>query len=132
MKNMLKNLGTKIIEEWRNEYVLWIFGLSWLLLFRKGYRFLPGAEWLSDIIPLWSVILNLVFLFIFTALLFNKPSLSLVGATITLILVALSWTLVGIGFKRFPHVSVLGGLSVILFNWGWKKWRSKRSRVVSE
>lgn len=128
MKISLVNFGKKFKQRWRKEYILWGIVVIWTLLSWEGRYFLPGAKWLSDVIPLWLVILNLVFFLIFTTLLVNKKNLSPIISIVTLIGVLLSWILLSIGFKRFPFVSLIGGCAVILFNLGLKKWGFKGGR----
>ncbi|HXF48330.1 MAG TPA: hypothetical protein VNL73_02745 [Verrucomicrobiae bacterium] len=121
--------------KWKREYILWgilwCLGAMYIILFREGYRFLPGAKWLSEVIPLWLVILNLVVLFIFTTLLVNKTNPSPIIAIAILIGILLSGIVLGSSFKRFPYVSGIGGLAVILFGFGLKRWGSKKSRVAT-
>lgn len=125
MKITLKKLGKRLKKTWRKEYILWGIVVMWSLLFWEGHRILPGAKWLGAVIPAWIVILNLVFLFVFTTLLINKPNFSPIGVIITLIGVLLSWILLSIGYKRFPLVSLIGACVVILVNLGLKIWSAK-------
>jgi len=118
----------KSLNSWGLEIIVWGIAVIWVVLFREGFRFLPGAKWLSDVIPLWLVILNLVVLLILTTLLVIKTTPSPIVITVTLIGVLLSWILFSIGFKRFPYVSSIGFGVVILFSLGLKRWRSKRSQ----
>jgi Na+/citrate or Na+/malate symporter len=121
-------LREKLKNAWREKYVPWIIAIVWSTLFWEGHRFLPGAKWLSEVIPVWIVILNLAFLFISTTLLISKKDFSLIGMIVTLVVFLVSWILASIGYHRFPIVSSVVGGGVILFNLGLRMWRKKRGQ----
>jgi hypothetical protein len=122
----LKRIFRKI---WKKEYILWGIVLFWTILVWEGHRIIPGAEWLSEIIPVWAVIINLIILFILTAFLVHKRSFSQVGFVETLIGFSISLILFRIGCNQFLFISILGACAVILVNLALKIRESKdRSR----
>ena len=127
----LKNFWKRFRKSWGVEFIIWSIAVIWLLLFREGHRFLPGAKRLGEIIPPWLVILNLVFLFISTTLLMHKTNFNPISAIVTLIGFLLSSIVWNIGYERFPLVTLIGAGVIILFNLGLKKWGSKGDRIVS-
>lgn len=106
----------------------WVIAIVWSTLFWEGHRFLPGAKWLSEVIPAWIVILNLAFLFMFTTLLISKKEFSLIGMIVTLIGFLFSWILLGIGSKRFFLISAIVVGGVLLFNLGLIIWEKRRRK----
>lgn len=132
MKNRYARLKKKLKLIWKKEYILWAIVIIWTSLFWEGHRFLPGAKWLSAVIPVWIVILNLAFLFIFTTLLINKTSFPPIGVIATLIGVLLSWILLRVGYKRFPVISLVTVCLVIFVNLALKIWRDKEGHLLSK
>jgi hypothetical protein len=131
MKNMHIHIKLKQIFRniWKKEYILWGIVLFWTILVWEGHRIIPGAEWLSEIIPAWIVIINLTILFILTTLLVYKRGFSQMGFVETLIGFSISLILFRIGYKRFPSISIIGACAVILVNLALKIRGSKdRSR----
>ena len=124
MMNIYKRLRNRLKKMcWKKEHILWVIILLWVLLVWEGHRFLPGAKWLSEVIPVWIVILNLVLLFITVTLLANKRNPSLAGGAITIIGFSISLIFYRIGGNRFPFTSAIGVAVIILFNLSLKKWR---------
>ena len=132
MKNIYTKMAKRSKKIWKKECVLWGVVIIWSLLFWEGHRFVPGSKWLSAVIPVWVIILNLVFLFIFTTLLINKTRFSPTGVIVTLIGVLLSWFLLSVGYKRFPLVSLTGAGMVILVNLGLIIWGAKGGHRLSK
>jgi CHASE2 domain-containing sensor protein len=115
-------------KAWRKDYIPWVIAIVWSTLYWEGHRFLPGAKWLSEVIPEWIVIINLVFLFIFTTLVTHKREFSLPALIVTLIGFLFSWILASIGYRRFPLVTAVAGSSAVLFNLGLIIWEKRRRK----
>ena len=107
MKSIYTKMRTWLKKTWKKEYILWLIVAMWSLIFWEGHRILPGAKWLSEVIPPWIVILNLMFLFTFTTMLINKRHFSKIGAFVTLTLVLVTWVFFSIGYKRLPLLSII-------------------------
>ena len=121
---MLKNLG-------KREYIFLGFIIIWTLLFYEGHRLIPGAKWLIAAVPIWVVVINLVLLFISTTLFVNKTNLLPIGGRATLLCNIITWLLWSLFLERFTLISFIGASITVLFNWGFKRWRSKKGHVIS-
>ena len=117
---------------WRKEWILWVIVFMWSLLFWEGHRILPGAKWLSEVIPVWIVILNLAIFFISMTVLMNERNLSPIGGITTLICVLFSNIFLSIGFQRFPLVSGIGVGVVLLVIFGLKIIRGIEDQNLKE
>jgi hypothetical protein len=124
MKNKYPKLK-KIFNKTKG-YLDYAIGFLWATLFWEGHRILPGAKSLSEIIPLWAVILNLLILFVISIYLRKARDFSLVrrvGIIIAFTISAIIWS---IGYKHFSTISLVGGGAIFLINWGLKKEDSKK------
>jgi hypothetical protein len=59
MMNAYTKLRKRLNKAWKKEYLLWGVIRVWTSLVWEGHRAIPGAKWLSAVIPAWAVILNL-------------------------------------------------------------------------
>ena len=114
----------KLKKKWKKEYLLWLIVLGWSILFWEGHRIIPGAKYLSEIIPIWIVILNSVLFVVSFTLLINKKDFLLKGTIITLVGYLFSMIFLSIGYKRFPLITVFTLFCVILVNWVLKEWKA--------
>jgi hypothetical protein len=126
------NWMKRIKTDWKGFLIFLGMGgitVAWYVLYYEGHRFLPGAKWLSNVIPLWLVILNMVFwLFISLLIIKNQtPSITfMIVASIGFLLAGILW---GIGFDRFTLVSSIGMGILLLVIWRFKKRRSKKEEA---
>lgn len=102
-------------------YALLLLGS--LVVLRIGVHILSRAKWLTEIIPLWLVILSAVIGVTSVTFLIQKKKLItkdiIAGSTgIVISLYGLS-----IGYQRFPSVFILTLFAVIFINWGLIKIR---------
>ena len=88
--------------------------------------FSSRAKSLSEIIPLWAVILNLLILFVISILLRKARDFSLVRRVGIIIVFTISVIIWSIGYKHFSTISFVGGGAILLINWGLKKEDSKK------
>jgi len=132
VKVMLKNLRKTLKMLGTREYIFLGIVFIWTLLMYEGHRLIPGAKWLIAAVPLWVVILNLVLLFISTALFVIRTNVLPIGGRATLLVGMITWIFWSLFLRRFSLISTIGLGIIILFNWGLKRWRSKKGRVVSK
>ena len=111
--------------KWEKEYILGLIILGWFVLILEGFRFLPGAKYLSEVIPIWVVILNLVFFAVIHTLFVNKKKFSSKGNIITLIGYSFCVIFLRIGYIRFPTISLIIVFAVILVNFVLKEWKTE-------
>ena len=133
---MRKIFNDKFKEKWGGLWS-WVIAIIWAALYWEGHRFLPGARWLSEVIPLWAAILNLACLFIsFTLLVVGSMFFSSKGALspyssfviliVLLIVILFSMVLVHIGYERFPLITTIVAGGTLLLNLGLIMWGKRR------
>lgn len=125
----------KFLKIFEDRYVLFIIATIWIVLFYKGHKIIPGAKWLSEVIPEWLVNLNLVFLCIFSALvgfgftLLVKIPLPrivvLLGTIVTVMGFLFSSILANIGYNRFPsRTLIVNFIAIVLLVSGLQQMSS--------
>lgn len=113
----------------KKEFVLWGIVIIWTTLFWEGHRIIPGAKWLSEVIPLWIVIINLAVFFISIIVLITDRYLSPIGIIIIILIVLLFTSIFfSIGYERFPVISIIGAGFVLLLSVSVRIWRFKYQR----
>lgn len=125
---MYKKLRKKNKKTWKKEYILWLIIIGWFVLILEGFRFLPGSKYLSEVLPIWIVILNLVLFAVIHTLFVNKKNFSLKGSIIILVGYSFSMIFLRIGYIRFPSITLIIVFGVILVNWVLKEWKANEGK----
>jgi len=103
-------------KRWKKYIVVFIAGLiaiAWVSLIKEGYR-LPIARRLSEMIPTWIMILNLVILLFSVALLTYSKNLSEMGKLLNFVIFTVSGILFSMSVKHLP-LAVVVGTTVVIF-----------------
>ena len=127
---MLKNLVKRLKILGSREYIFLGIILVWSLLYYEAHHLIPGAKWFIAAVPLWIVILNLVLLFISTALFVNRTDVLPIGGRATILVGMITWIFWSLFLERFTLISFIGVGIIVLFIWGLKRWSSKKGRYV--
>ncbi len=99
---------------WQNGLVLVAVVIIWYLLLRGGYHLLPGAKKLSEVMPMWIIILNLVLLLFLIVLLIDERNWHPRKLLVIFIGLPLSSILTRIGYERFPLITIIGTVMIAL------------------
>jgi multidrug transporter EmrE-like cation transporter len=107
-------------KRWKKYIVVFIAGLiaiAWVSLIKEGYR-LPIARRLSEVIPTWIMILNLVILIIsFSLLTLPYPKkISEIWKLLNFIVFTLSGIFFSMSAKHLPFVVVTGATVIMLIS----------------
>jgi len=127
---MLKNLRKTLKILGIREYIFLGVIFVWTVLMYEGHRLIPGAKWLIAAVPLWVVILNLVLLFVSTALFVSRTNLLPIGGRATLLCIMITWIFWSLFLRRFSLISTIGLGIIVLANWGLKRWMVKKGRYI--
>ena len=116
----------------QKKYILWIFifiaAFVWSTLYWEGNRIIPGAKWLSEVMPLWLVILGAVIGLVTSIFLIHAKDLFTKDIIISATGILFSLIVLRISYQRFPIISYITVLAVILVNWSLMKIRLKMKK----
>jgi len=103
-------------KKWKDYAVMVLvisIAIAWVMLIKVGYR-LPIARRLSEVIPAWIMILNLVILLVSVALLTYSKNLSEMAKLLNFLIFTVSGILFSMSAKHLP-LAVVVGTTVVIF-----------------
>ena len=122
----LRNKLKKIASKDRIIIVASILLLTLLVLLRVGYHIVIQSKRLSEITPLWLVLIGAVIGFCSITLLIHKKNLLIKDYIMGVTGGVFSFYIISIGYRRFPSVFLITLFATIFINMTLIKIRMKK------